>query len=142
MSDAVFGSDLAYQDIIENFFSWENQSLAGKETIDRVECVILESKPGSKDSTPYSLVRSWVDPDKLVTLRVEKYDGSGNLTRRIDTDRVAKDDNKRDIPASLTVQRSGAGTVTEIEGSNIRHDVKYTDQDFTTQSLTDFNVPR
>jgi hypothetical protein len=142
MKDPVLGSDLAYQDVIENFFSWESQSLSGSETVDRVECLILESKPGSKDSTLYGSVRSWIDPVKLVALRVEKYDGSGRLIRRINTDRVAKDDRKRDIPASLIVQRPGGDTVTEIEGSNIRHDVNYTDQDFTTQSLTDFNVPR
>lgn len=142
MKDALLGSDLAYQDVVENFFRWQNQSLAGKETIDRVECLILESKPGSKDSTPYSKVKSWIDLDRLVALRVEKYDASGKLARKIDTTRVAKDDDKRYIPASLVVRRPDGSTVTEIEGSNIRHDVKFADKDFTTSSLNDFRIPR
>ncbi|MEZ5431018.1 MAG: outer membrane lipoprotein-sorting protein [Verrucomicrobiales bacterium] len=142
LKDSVFGSDLAYLDVVENFFAWESQSLAGQETINRVNCLILESKPGSSDSTLYGVVRSWVDPKKLVTMRVEKFDPSGKLVRRIDTDRVAKSDLGKDIPASLVVTRPGSGTVTELEGSNIRHDVKYSDHDFTVPAMADLRIPR
>jgi len=142
MSDLLLGSDLAYQDVMENFFSWENHSLAGKEAVDRVECLILESKPGSKDSTPYSKVRSWIDTRKLVALRVEKYDGSGKLVLRIDASRAVKDDSKRYVPSILVISRPDSKSVTEIEGSNIRHDVKFKDKDFTTRSLNDFRLPR
>lgn len=142
MKEPVFGSDLAYQDVVENFFNWEQQQLAGKETVDRAECVILESKPGSGDATPYGKVRSWIDPQKLVVLKVEKYDASGQLVRSIETTRVYKDERKLYMPASLLVRRSGSGTVTEIEGSNIRRDVEFKDQDFTTKALNDFRLPR
>lgn len=142
MKDPVFGSDLAYQDIVENFFNWEKQQLTGKETVDRAECVILESKPGPKDSTPYGKVRSWIDPSRLVALRVEKYDTSGKLVRTIETTRVFKDERKLYIPASMLVRRSDGGTVTEVEGSNIRRDVKFKDQDFTTKALNDYRLPR
>lgn len=141
MKDSLLGSNLAYQDVIENFFRWKNQSVTGKETVDRVECVILESKPGSKDSTPYSKVKSWIDPRRLVALRVEKYDASGKLARKIETTRVAKESGNY-IPASMVVSRPGGKAVTEIEGSNIRHDVKFKDKDFTTSSLNDFRLPR
>lgn len=142
MNESVFGSDLAYQDIVENFFKWDQQQLAGKETVDRTECVILESKPGSGDATPYGKVRSWIDPQKLVVMKVEKYDPSGKLVRTIETTRVYKDERRIYIPASLLVRRAGSGTVTEIEGSNIRRDVKFKDQDFTTKALNDFRLPR
>ncbi|MFV1994192.1 MAG: outer membrane lipoprotein-sorting protein, partial [Verrucomicrobiales bacterium] len=79
MKESVFGSDLAYQDVVENFFRWEKQGFSGKETVDRVECLILESRPGSKDSTSYGMVRSWIDLRRLVALRVEKYDSAGKL---------------------------------------------------------------
>jgi hypothetical protein len=132
MSDAVFGSDLSYQDVVENFFRWQNQELAGQETVDRVDCVILDSKPGSGDSTPYSRVRSWIDTRRMVTLRVEKYDASGNVARRITTTRVTRDDSGRNVPSMLVVQRPGSATETEVEGSNLRHDVTLTDEDFPT----------
>ncbi|MFK5923396.1 MAG: outer membrane lipoprotein-sorting protein [Verrucomicrobiota bacterium] len=142
MMNGLLGSDLAYQDVIENFFRWQTQSLAGKEKLGRVECVIVESKPGAKDASPYGRVKSWIDPVKLVAMRVEKYDSAGKLVRRFDTTRVAKDDEKHYVPASLEVRRTGSGTVTEIEGSSIRHDVKFSDKDFTTSALNDFRIPR
>jgi carboxyl-terminal processing protease len=45
-------------------------------------------------------------------------------------------------PLRLTVRRPGSSSVTEIDGSNIRHDVNYTDADFATQALTNFKVPQ
>lgn len=142
LSDPAFGSDLAYQDVIENFFRWKDQQLAGNETVDRVDCVILDSKPGSSDSTPYGRVRSWIDTRRMIAMKVEKYDSSDNLVRKIVTTRVARDDNGRDVSASLLVTRPGSSTTTEIEGSDVRHDVDFADRDFTAEAIADFTVPR
>ena len=142
MLDPVFGSDLSYQDVIENFFLWSGQSFAGKENVDRVDCVILESSPGPKDVSPYGKVRSWIDLRRMVAMRVEKYDRAGRLLRRIETTQVIKDDTGRHLPSELTVSRAGSSTVTGIDGSNIRHDVQYSDQDFTAQALANIQESR
>jgi hypothetical protein len=126
--------------VIENFYRWETQSLGGKEQIGSVECMILDSKPGSKVSTHYGSVRSWIDPRKLVPLRVEKYSSAGKLIVRIDTDRVSRNDRARHVPSRFIVRRTGSGTVTEVEGSDIRHDVKYSDKDFTPDGLTELKI--
>ena len=130
MAEGLFGSDLSYEDAIVNFYRWGRQSLAGTEKIGAAECAILESRPGPKDVTAYGWVRSWVDVRRLVPLRVEKYDRAGRLVRRIDARQVAKDDTGRQVPAALSVQQAGRGTVTEIEGANIRHDVRHAEEDF------------
>ncbi|MBC8126619.1 MAG: outer membrane lipoprotein-sorting protein, partial [Gloeobacteraceae cyanobacterium ES-bin-144] len=135
MKDGIFGSDLSYDDLLENFFAWENQSITGTETVDRVPCQILESKAGSNDHSTYSKVRSWIDIKRMIALRVEKYSSSGKLAKRIDTTRVAKDDTGKSVAASFTLQRPGQDSVTEIEGSNIKHDVTLTAADFTPESL-------
>lgn len=135
LKDAVFGSDLAYADLIENFFAWEHQSVAGTETVDRVPCQILDSKPGKGDRSIYGGVRSWIDLKRLVPLRVEKYFESGQLARRIDTTRVAEDDNDRKVAASMVVRRAGQDSITELEGSKSRHDVTFQDSDFTPEAL-------
>jgi outer membrane lipoprotein-sorting protein len=142
IKDAAFGSDLSYGDVVENFFRWKTQVLAGQETVDRVDCVMLDSKPGSGDSTFYGRVRSWIDTRKMVPLRIEKYDTSGNLVRKITTTRVAKDDDGRYIPATLMVERTGSSTRTEFEGSKIRHDVELSDRDFEVEGIADGTVPR
>jgi outer membrane lipoprotein-sorting protein len=127
MSKSVFGTALAYADVLENFFRWDNQSVDGTEAVGKTECIILESRPG-KDTSIYGKVRSWIDPRRMVTLRVEKYDKSGKLARRIETTQVAKDDTGRNVPAGMTVQ--AGGKTTEIDGANIRHDVTHSDADF------------
>jgi hypothetical protein len=135
MQDGVFGSDLAYEDLVENFYAWEHQAIAGTETVDRVPCQILESKIGKGGRSTYARVRSWIDPKRMVPLRIEKYLASGELARRIETTRVAKDDTDRPVPASFSVQRAGKESVTELEGSNSRHDLTHADADFTPEAL-------
>lgn len=135
MQDGIFGSDLAYEDLVDSFFAWENQAIVGTEVVDRIPCQILESKPGRGDRTSYSRVRSWIDVKRLVPMRVEKYLASGQLARRIDTTRVAKDDTDRLVPAGFVVRRAGHESVTELDGSNSRHDVTYQDADFTPEAL-------
>jgi hypothetical protein len=140
-NEPLFGSDLSYQDVIENFFAWENQVIVGNEVVNRVSCVILESKPGKGESSPYGSVRSWIDPGRFVPLRVEKYLPSGGLARRIETTRVATDDKGRFIPANLTVRGSRQDSVTELDGSRIKHDMGYADREFTPEGLKEASAP-
>jgi hypothetical protein len=135
MQEGIFGSDLAYEDLVDNFYAWDNQELAGVEVVDRVPCQILESKPGPGQRSSYGRVRSWIDPKRRVPLRIEKYLPSGALARTLETTRVAKDDTDRPVPASFVVRRPGSESVTELEGSNSRHDVTHTDADFTPEAL-------
>lgn len=142
MQDALLGSDLSYEDIVGNFFAWPQQAIVGTDTVDRVACQILESKPGKGDSSSYARVRSWIDMKRIVPLRVEKYSASGQLVKRIDTTRVAEDDTDRKVPASFIVQRPGQASVTELEGSNSRHDVSYSDADFTPAALRSASIAK
>jgi Outer membrane lipoprotein-sorting protein len=142
LSEPLFGSDLSYQDIAENFFAWKNQAIAGNESVNGVNCIILDSRPGKGDASTYGRVRAWIDPRRLVPLRVDKYLTSGQLARRIDTTRVANDDKGRPIPANLAVRRPGQDSVTELDGSRIKHDVSYADRDFTPEGVKEVSVPR
>lgn len=136
----LFGSDLAYEDVIEDFFAWDQQAIVGTEDVDRVSCQILESKPSKGERSIYGSVRSWIDTRRMVPMRVEKYSGSGQLIRRIDTTRVVADAGNN-IPANLSV-RGVKGTTTELDGSRIKHDVAYTDRDFTAEGIKEETTPR
>jgi hypothetical protein len=141
MNEALFGSDLSYQDVTENFFGWENQAIVGNEVLDRVSCLILESRPGKGELSTYASVRSWIDPRRLVPLRIEKYLPTGRLARRIETTRVGTDDKGHSIPADLTVRGPREDSVTELDGSRIKHDVAYTDRDFSSEGLGQISAP-
>jgi len=135
MNEGLFDSDLSYQDAVENFFAWKKQALVGSETINGVNCQILESKPDSSTVSIYAKVRSWIDPQRFVPLRIEKYSSSGELVRRIDITRVARDEKHNPIPASLIVHGPRKNSVTEFNGARIDQDVNFTDADFTAAGI-------
>ncbi|MBC8125724.1 MAG: outer membrane lipoprotein-sorting protein, partial [Gloeobacteraceae cyanobacterium ES-bin-144] len=135
MKDTLFGSDLSYADVLENFFAWENQTLVGTEVVGRVTCQILESKPGKGQRSEYSGVRTWVDIRRVIPLRIEKSSAGGALVRRFETTDVATDDLRRSVPANLTVSNPQKGSATDLDGSKLKHDVVLTDRDFTPEGM-------
>jgi hypothetical protein len=139
LNQALFGSDLSYEDIIDNPFTWGQQAIVGTEVIDGTSCQILESKPGKGRSSSYSKVLTWVDPRRLVPLRIEKYGASGKLLRRMNTTRILLDGGDS-IPANLSVQ-GPRGTTTEIDGSRIKRGVTYEDIEFTVDGLKQLAAP-
>jgi hypothetical protein len=141
LKESLFGSDLSYEDVVDNFFAWEQQTIVGTEEARGVKCTILESKPGKDEHSIYGSVRSWIDVRRLVPLRVEKYASSGKLLRRIDTTRVAEDAGHQ-IPSELTVSGPRPDSSTSLDGSRIRHDVTYTDRDFSIEGLKEIATPR
>jgi len=136
MADGVFDSDLSYQDAVENFFAWKKQAVVGSEMINNVNCQILESKPDSPSASTYAKVRSWIDPRQFVPLRIEKYSSSGELVRRIDITRIARDEKDNPIPGNLTVHGPRKNSVTELTGARIDQKVNYTDADFTPEGIS------
>jgi hypothetical protein len=136
MADGLFDSDLSYQDAVENFFAWKKQAVVGSEMINNVNCQILESKPDSSSASTYAKVRSWIDPRQFVPLRIEKYSSSGELVRRIDVTRIARDEKDNPIPGNLTVHGPRKNSVTEINGARIDQKVNFTDADFTPEGIS------
>jgi hypothetical protein len=141
LKEPLLGSDLSYEDVVDNFFAWDQQAIVGAEKVDGVNCQILESTPGKDQRSIYGSVRSWIDVRRLVPLRVEKYASSGQLLRRIDTTRVVADAGHQ-IPADLKVSGARPGSSTLLDGSRIWHNMSYTDRDFTTEGLKEIATPR
>ncbi len=125
-ADPLFGSDLLVTDAIENFFAWKTQRLVGSEKIGTVDCVILESVPDGPSI--YASVRSWIDPRRVVPLRIEKYLPSGKPARRLVTRRVVPDAG-RQIPGDLTIEPADGSSRTLLDGSSIRRLVHFTNDD-------------
>jgi hypothetical protein len=141
LKEPLLGSDLSYEDVVDNFFGWDQQAIVGTEEVDGVNCQILQSKPGKDEHSIYGSVRSWIDVRRLVPLRIEKYDSSGKLLRRINTTRVVADTGHQ-IPAHLAVDGARPGSLTLLDGSRIKYDVTYTDRDFSIEGLKEIATPR
>jgi hypothetical protein len=136
MDGGLFGSDLSYQDAIENFFAWKDQAITGSETVDGAECQILESKPGKAGVSTYARVRSWIDVRRLVPMRIEKYSAAGQVVRRIDTTYVGRDQRDRFIPAKLTIRSPSKDSMTEFDGARIEQGMQFTDRDFSPEAIS------
>ena len=132
MSQPLFGSSLTCEDIIDSPFMWSQQAIVGNEAIDNIQCQILESKPG-KHTSSYASVKTWVDPRRLVPIRIEKYDSSGKVVRRIKITRVLLDGSDS-LPADLRVEGS-SGAPTLITGAGIKRGVSFNDVEFTPEGL-------
>ena len=139
MKQSLFGSALSYEDIIDSPFAWTQQTIVGTEDMDGTPCQILESKPGKGHTSSYSSVKSWIDSRRLVPLRIEKYDSSGKVVRRINTTRVLLEGGDS-LPVDLKIYGPG-GSVTHITGSRLKRGVSYADTEFTPEGLKQLNPP-
>jgi hypothetical protein len=142
MGEPLFGSDLSLEDLVDNVFAWKNQVLVGTEDLEGTSCYVLESKPGKGDRSPFAAVRTWVDSRRLIPIRIEKYMRSGRVARRIDTANVVTDDIGRPIPSKATVRGTRKDSVTELDGSRIKHDITYPVNQFTPEALRELTIPR
>ena len=138
MSQALFGTDLSYEDIIDSPFAWSQQAIVGTQKIDRFDCQILESKPGNHASS-YASVKTWVDSKRMVPLQIEKYDSSGKVVRRINITRMLLDGGDS-LPADLEVT-GPRGSVTHISGSSLKRGVNFPEAEFTAEGLKQVKAP-
>ena len=138
MNQALFGTALSYEDIIDSPFAWSQQAIVGTQDIDRFSCQILESKPGNRASS-YASVKTWVDPRRMVPLQIEKYDSSGKVVRRINITRMLLDGGDS-LPADLEVSGPG-GSVTHITGSSIKRGQNFPETEFTAEGLKELKAP-
>jgi hypothetical protein len=53
----------------------------------------------------------------------------------IETTRVVPQGSHGNLPAGLSIRCAGKNSLTELDGSRIRWDVKYSDRDFSPEGL-------
>lgn len=85
-SDGYVGTDFTYGDIIGHKVEDYSHRLVGSDTIDGVECFVVESVPVSakvRRDSGYSKRVSWVCKDDFVSQRMEGYDLQGRLLKRL-----------------------------------------------------------
>jgi len=139
MNQPLFGTDLSYEGVIDSPFAWSQQAIVGTEDVDGNPCEILESKPGKDHNSSYASVKTWIDPRRMVPLRIEKYDTAGKVARRINVTRILLNGGDS-LPADLKVY-GPRGSVTLVTGSGIKRGVSYADTEFTPEGFKQLNAP-
>ena len=129
----MFGSELTLLDTDMGFWDWEKQSDKGTGKVGKADCRIIDLEPANSRPDGYRRVRAWIDPAKLVPMKIEKFTDEG-LARVIVTTDIAKTDDGRFIPKEYTVGRSEAGPATKISGTK-QELVEFEDAQFTPEAM-------
>ena len=134
LAQPFFGSDLAIEDLVEDFWDWPSQKIVGEETIDKRLCTIVESRPPADAASSYLVVKTWIAPELALPLRVEKFGKNRRLVRRITADRIMKVNN-RWTAANIIVDPDGGNSRTVLEGSKSERDLDLPAAEFTLEAI-------
>jgi hypothetical protein len=80
-SDSFMGSDMSYEDMSSRQLHEFKFTLIGQEVYDSIACHLLESIPREHIRTEYSRHITWVDSTRLIPLKEESFDKSGQLLK-------------------------------------------------------------
>ena len=83
--DSYVGTDFSYGDIIGHKVEDYTHRIIGSETLEGVDCFVIESLPVSEKvrrESGYAKRVSWVRKDNFVSPKLEGYDGQGKVFKR------------------------------------------------------------
>lgn len=141
LRQSVMGSDLSYEDMmedprLENSYVAElvGEEKIALEALGEISCWVLELKARSED-VAYPARRLWVDKERFVGLREERYAKGGTLLKKTEVLGLRKF-GPRWVPARAVFKdmlRAGEGTEFIID--SIEFDAKIPDYIFTRAAL-------
>ncbi|HEX4629740.1 MAG TPA: outer membrane lipoprotein-sorting protein [Chthoniobacterales bacterium] len=77
----VRNTAVTYEDLSLRFLYWPNAKVIGDDTIQMVDCWMLELRAPPRQSQ-YGTVRLWVQKNGAAIMKVEGYDANGKLAKR------------------------------------------------------------
>jgi outer membrane lipoprotein-sorting protein len=95
LRQSVMGSDLSYEDMMENSKLIEKYDavVTGTEKVNERDCWVVELQAKTAD-VAYQIRKLWVDKDRYVPLREELYAKSGTLLKKTDFFEITKIGNR------------------------------------------------
>lgn len=84
----ILDSDVAYEDLGVDFLRWSRVRPVGTDSIKTLAAWCYEAEPPSLSN--YSKARYWISSDYLSVLRVDAFDGDGQVTKRVEVNGVMK----------------------------------------------------
>ncbi|MCK5520003.1 MAG: outer membrane lipoprotein-sorting protein [Candidatus Marinimicrobia bacterium] len=126
LRQSVMGSDLSYEDMMENDEMQEDYTaeIIGKEDFEGNDCYVLELTAKQKDLAYYSR-KMWVDSQRFLPLKEERFAKSGRLLKRTEIHDYMKVDN-RWYPKHMTFKdmlSRGKGTEYIINSIDFNADI-------------------
>jgi hypothetical protein len=93
LNQKIRGTGITYEDLALKFIYWPDARVLGQENIRTRNCWKLQLRAPS-DESQYSNVLLWVDKASGALMRMEGYDGNGQLAKRFEVVSAQKIDNR------------------------------------------------
>jgi hypothetical protein len=138
--DSFVGSDFSYGDISLPKVEQYRHSLVKTETIDGVDCFVIESVPASdavRANSGYSKKVTWVRGDNFVEAKVDYYDLAGRLwkTQTVSRPQLVEPQKGRWFPLVREMVNHQSGHRTIITATRLVPDIAVPDETFTTRYI-------
>jgi outer membrane lipoprotein-sorting protein len=126
LRQSVMGSDLSYEDLMEDrrLRNDYDAEVVGEETLTERPCWVL-MLTAKKEDIAYHSRKIWVDKERFVTLREERYAKSGKLIKTTQVKEVRRTDS-RWFPVDIIFKdelKAGEGTEFIIESIEFNADI-------------------
>jgi outer membrane lipoprotein-sorting protein len=124
LRQSVMGSDLSYEDMMENDRLRESYAaaVAGEETAAGRPCLVLELT-ATKDDAAYPRRKVWVDRERYVVMREERYAKSGRLLKTLEVRAVERLGGRWVATDAVFKDALKAGEGTEFKIESVEFDV-------------------
>jgi len=136
LRQSVMGSDLSYEDMMENrrLLEMYEARVTGEEKIIEADCWVLELRAKQAD-VAYPARKIWVDKERFLVLREERFARSGTLLKTTVVKKIGQFQG-RWVPVHAVFKDAlKAGEGTEFIIDNIQFDLAIPDYIFTKASL-------
>jgi hypothetical protein len=133
-SGAFMGSEFSYEDMSSFELEKYDFSLLDEETVDGLQCYVLEMLPGDRYSG-YSRVVAWIDQEAFQFRRLAFYDKKQQLLKTLTLKDYELHDDKYWRPSQSIMQNQQNGKVTEMLVANIHLGTGLSENDFSQNSL-------
>ena len=133
-SRSFVNTDFTYEDMERRPVDDSEHIIVGDESLNNVQCWIMESRPKAGTDSQYSMVRTWVARDMLLPLRVDFFTGADTPIKRY---LVLQLENIQDIwtETKVVMEDLHSGHKTIMETNKIQYNTGVSDSTFTQQSL-------
>ncbi len=136
LRQSVMGSDLSYEDMVENDKMTEmyDARVAGSEDFNGRPCFVLELT-AKKENVAYHSRKVWVDSERWVPLKEERYAKSGRLLKTMEINEVFQVENRWYPKKMIFKDMLSKGKGTEYIIESIDFNVKIPDYMLTKAAL-------
>ncbi len=136
LRQSVMGSDLSYEDLMENnrLSQVYDAQVLGEEELNRRACLILELT-ASVENVAYARRKIWVDNQRWIPLKEERFAKSGKLLKTTTIEEVFLVGNRWYPKRTVYKDMLSRGEGTEFIIESIKFDVQIPDHKFTKASL-------